>query len=125
VSTVTYNARNQVVTQTAADGSITRTYYDAIGQQSAVRDARDNINQQFFDAAGRVVQEVHADGGVVRKACDALGNLKDQWDAENAHTNYTYDTLGNLTSQTLEAGFASDLPGFFEPPISRKSDLVV
>jgi YD repeat-containing protein len=104
VSTATYNARNQVVTQTDANDNTTHTYYDALGQQSAVQDARSNVNAQFFDAAGHVVREVHADGGVVRKTYDALGNLKEQRDAENQLTRYTYDTLGHLLSQTQTAG---------------------
>jgi YD repeat-containing protein len=110
-----YNANNQLVelTQPVADtevgAPVTRTFYDRLGQQLAVQDARGNINRQQFDAGGNLVQETHADGGIVTHRYDAFGNRLSTTDAIGNHdaaqradhtTTYTYDKAGRLLTTT-------------------------
>ena len=52
----------------------TRIYYDALGNQVGVVDARGNINRRYYDASGELVQERHADGGVVTHRFNAFGD---------------------------------------------------
>lgn len=99
-TTYRYNANNQMVQQTLPDagagGAITSVFYDALGRQVAVRDARGYVNGQVFDASGNLVREVHADTGVVTHAFNAFGEKVRTIDAEGKVVSSTYDKVGNL-----------------------------
>jgi YD repeat-containing protein len=116
VTAYSYNANNQVTTQTqpVADleqgSSVTTYYYDAQGQQIGVRDANLNLNLQSYDAVGNLQSEHHADGGQVTYGYNAFGNKVVMRDAiavtpdpnvdaatRAKHvTRYTYDGLDRL-----------------------------
>ncbi|MDQ0014937.1 YD repeat-containing protein, partial [Variovorax boronicumulans] len=112
-TTYRYNANNQLVqqVQTDSDGNagadangnvvnanapVTQIYFDALGRQVAVRDARDNVNVQVWDAGGKLVQERHADGGVIDHRFNAFGNEVATVDARRKTTTSTYDKLDRL-----------------------------
>lgn len=110
----TYNADNKVLTVTtpSTSGSLGGTVamttiytYDALGRQTAVRDARYQENRTVHDAWGRVTREEHADGGVIQHTYDALGNRLTTTDAMNKVTSFTYDRMGRLLS-TVRNGAA-------------------
>ena len=100
VTTYRYNASNQMVQQTLPDAgagaAVTSIFYDAMGRQVAVRDARGFLNQQVFDGAGNLAEEKHADGGIVRHTYDALGRKLKTVDATGRVVTYGYDRMGNL-----------------------------
>jgi YD repeat-containing protein len=79
-TTYKWNWANQLVEQMRpADESnggarpITRLYYDALGRQVGIRDARGNVNTQVFDQAGNLIEQGQADGGRVTHFYNALG----------------------------------------------------
>lgn len=104
LSTFRYNANNQLVEQTQPDADgyasgaspVTRIYYDKMGNQVAVKDARGNVNGQLFDAAGQLVAERRADGGVVSYTYNAFGNKTSKTDARGIVNSYSYDKLSRL-----------------------------
>lgn len=99
-TTYKYNANNQLVQQTQPDAGggapVTSIYYDKMGRQVAVKDARGNVNGQVFDAAGNLVQEVHADGGVVTNYFNAFGERVRTVDAEGRPVGFAYDKMGHM-----------------------------
>lgn len=101
-TTYKYNANNQLVQQTQPDAGggapVTSVYYDKLGRQVAVRDAKGNVNGQVFDAGGNLVQEVHADGGVITHAYNAFGDKLRTVDAENRTVTFGYDRMGHMLS---------------------------
>ncbi len=110
ITTFRYNANNQVVTEVQPqvavrepDGSIentsptTQTYYDALGRQVAVRDARGNVNGQTWDAGGLLSEEIHADGKTVVHRYDIFGDQVGLQDADQHVTTYEYDKMGRNT----------------------------
>ncbi|QOK94573.1 LysM peptidoglycan-binding domain-containing protein (plasmid) [Ralstonia pseudosolanacearum] len=111
VTLFSYNANNQLVSQTQPDGSggisgdspVTQIYYDALGRQVAVRDGNGNVNGQAWDAAGDLTDEIHADGGVVAHGYDAFGDRTWTSDAMGYMTRYVYDNLGRNTAIVSEA----------------------
>jgi YD repeat-containing protein len=125
----TYNRDNQVVTEirpdaitgdkvigTSPTNSPVRTvFYDKLGRQRAVQDARGYVNTTEWDAGGNLVKEVHADGGVVTylydafgqkvRTIDALGNASTDTAFKADHTTaFAYDKLGRLLSTTHGTG---------------------
>lgn len=116
-----YNAANQLIEERQpnpedgdqdANSPIRNVFYDRLGRQIAVRDARGYVNGTSYDAAGNLVTESHADGGRVTHAynafgdrvrtIDAVGNDADPSDlTRQQHTTvFAYDKLGRLTSTT-------------------------
>ncbi|KQV92859.1 hypothetical protein ASC87_27270 [Rhizobacter sp. Root1221] len=97
ITRYTYNASNQLVSETKPDGAVTQVYHDALGRQVAVRDARGNVNSQVYDAGGNLVEEHHADTGVVRYVFNGFGDKVRTYGAEaNRTTDYLYDKMGRL-----------------------------
>ena len=111
LTTYRYNANDQVTLESKPDATggqsasspKTHYFYDALGNQIAVRDANNNLNRQLYDAAGNLIEEWHADGGVVKHYYDAFGNESKRIDAMNQVTMYQYDALNHLTA-TIEDG---------------------
>ncbi|GAB3661473.1 LysM peptidoglycan-binding domain-containing protein [Ramlibacter alkalitolerans] len=105
-TTYKYNFNNQVVLQTrpdtagniSASSPVTAIFYDRMGRQVAVKDARGNVNGQVFDAAGNLEREVHADGGVVVNDYNAFGEKTQTTDAMGKLVAFTYDKMGHVLS---------------------------
>ncbi len=115
----TYDASGEVLTQTAADGSVTTFTYDADGNRTIQRDHLNNSTTWAYDPQNRLVAETDPTGGVTHYTYDATGNqtgvtlpagqsrsmsydlagrLIQVVDANAASTTYAYDVSGNLTS---------------------------
>jgi len=100
----TYNADNQVISSTAADGTVTTYQYDADGQltgtiitpvsgQGAVR-----TSSTRYDSRGNVISVTDADGNTTSYVYDANGQRVESTDANGNSTWYYYDTAGRLLS---------------------------
>ncbi|SDF64610.1 YD repeat-containing protein [Massilia sp. PDC64] len=109
ITTYTYNAANQVVTELTAGGDkITYGYDDAGRQVSVSRSSTTSAERtalKRYDGAGRVAAELSEEG--VRRLA-ALGATPDAlqvaqiWAAFGIR--YTYDAAGNRTSMTDQLG---------------------
>jgi YD repeat-containing protein len=122
ITSYRYNANNQLVEQvqpdadgnSSANSPITRVYYDKMGNQVAVKDARGNVNGQVFDAAGQLVTERHADGGVISYTYNAFGNKVTKTDAMGTLNSYTYDKRDRLLQTTYGAANVYTVNGSVE-----------
>jgi YD repeat-containing protein len=107
-TTYTYNAFNELISQTQPDAgagaAVTTITHDALGRQTSTKDADGNVNGQQWDAAGDLIEEDHADGGTVKNRYDAFGDKTLSVTALNYSQNitvgYAYDHLGRLTTTT-------------------------
>jgi YD repeat-containing protein len=107
-TTYTYNANNQVTSETKPDApgqsggasSTTRIFYDQLGRTVASRDARGYVNGMQYDGNGNLVKELHADGGAVEYAYDLFGDRTRVKQGNGTLTSYAYDHLGRQTSVT-------------------------
>jgi YD repeat-containing protein len=81
--------------------------YDALGNQTAVKDPRGIINRSFYDANGRLstsVQNCTTTGTTIPSAwatCTGAGTADATW---NLTTTYLYDANGNQTEETAPNG---------------------
>jgi YD repeat-containing protein len=110
-----WNQDNQLVYQRRPNsdggdtgGPVTRIYYDVLGRQLAVRDAKDNINGVTYDAAGQVMSEIHADGGKVTHDYDIFGRRVKTTDAQG---NFDADELLKLAAKATSDAMAEHLTG--------------
>ncbi len=91
-----------VVTQTTADGGVTRFDYVITNQsitQTTVTDPRGNKTAYRFNTRGHHVSTVDALGQQTRMTLDFVTNrVMEVRDPLNRLTKYTYDTNGNVTS---------------------------
>ena len=91
-----------VVTQTLADGSVTRFDYVVINQnitQTTVTDPRGNKMAYRFNTRGHEVETIDALGQRTRMTRDFVTNrVMEVRDPLNRLTKFTYDAAGNVTS---------------------------
>jgi YD repeat-containing protein len=110
-----WNWNNQLIEQARpADGSVdntratTRIYYDALGREVGVRDARGYLNSKVYDKAGNLVEERQADGGVTTHFYDALGNKVRTTDAEGNAARRTADGETEAQAAARKIGRTTD-----------------
>ncbi len=84
-SSVTYDADDQVVSRTAADGTVTTYQYNSVGQVLSA-----TITPASGQGAPRTTSATY----------DAFGNLLTSTDASGATTTYTYNALNQRTEAT-------------------------
>ena len=110
ITEYSYNAGNQLIQEIrptinalkndlsgyADQRPITQYFYDYAGNQTAVRDARGNVNRKTYDVKGNVIQELNADGSIVQHSYNAFGNEVRRTDAMSNVTQYEYNKLGQL-----------------------------
>jgi len=147
-TTTEYDALGRVKTITAADGSVTKSFYNEAtrpdvassspGETTLVRDAWGRERWGRSDSSGRLVEIVEpnpngngsvATGGLVTTySYNTIGNLV----AINSLTNgqveqsrsFAYDSLGRLTAQKLaEVSTTLDNAGAYQPSGGTWSDV--
>jgi len=115
VTTQQYDRADRLISQTAADGTVTRYTYDAVGNRTSMTDARGNTTSYAYDADNRLVTQTDATGAVTRYTYDAVGNRLSVTDANGHVTASTYDAWNKLISSTDANGvvttYAYDLLG--------------
>jgi YD repeat-containing protein len=98
----TYNANNQVISSTAADGTVTTYQYDPDGQligttttpvsgQGAARST-----STTYDTSGNITSTTDADGNTITYLYNANGERIESTDAMGNSTWYYYDPDGQL-----------------------------
>ncbi|WP_410531154.1 DUF6531 domain-containing protein [Streptococcus sp. LysM4] len=104
VSTLTYNAHNQVTGLTNPRGGTTTFTYDAEGRKTSERDADGVGTTQTFDQAGQVTGVTEGNGNTTTFTYDAFGRKIGASNGEGGNYSYTYDGVGNQLSVTDAEG---------------------
>lgn len=113
VTAYTYNSAGQttkVIVDQAGLNLTTETYYDANGNEVAVKDPRGTVTRTILDTARRVSKTILncTDSGttppVNPATCAGTGTSDATW---NLTTSYTYDARGNKASETAPNGRAT------------------
>ena len=99
----TYNVRDQVETATDPKNRTTTNVYDPEGNLTKIIDAAGTEADFTYDAQGNLKTQSVSVGGVTQTTSfdyDTSGNLNKETDAEGNETTFTYDTNGNRLTET-------------------------
>ena len=104
----TYNALNQLTSQTDPEGGVTEYLYDESGRMTWFKDAIGNIRTTRYDELGRPIEEIDGRGMTTAYAYDAAGNLTGKEDAAGTEFIYEYNET-NLLTAIYKAGNPDEL----------------
>ncbi|MEA2561003.1 MAG: mucin9 [Acidobacteriota bacterium] len=104
ITTVTYDANQNMLTRTDPLGKTWTFTYDANGNLTSVKDPLGNTEARSWDARGRLLTIKDALNQMKTFQYDASGNLSNLSDALGQLAAVTYDAKGSQTSVTLPSG---------------------
>ncbi|WP_229215412.1 DUF4214 domain-containing protein [Duganella sp. CY15W] len=119
LTSYTYTARNQVETETAPGGIVTRYTYNKLGQLMETRvgagSGIERAQAKRYDIKGNVIAELNAEGSALLAGAQTQADIDSLWlrygssyaysssglrisatDANGNKTRYYYDAIGNL-----------------------------
>ncbi|NRR29071.1 RHS repeat protein [Oxalobacteraceae bacterium] len=109
VSSYTYSALHQLLTQTDPDGTVTRYTYDKMGNlvetRRALALADERATQTRYDALGRVIAELTPKGVAAIGTSTVQTVIDAAWAAHSVK--YTYNSAGQRASVTDQDGHKS------------------
>ncbi|MES1240880.1 MAG: Ig-like domain-containing protein [Acidobacteriota bacterium] len=104
ITTVTYDANQNMLTRTDPLGKTWTFTYDANGNLTSARDPLGNAETRSWDSRGRLLTITDALNQVKTFQYDAAGNVSGLQDALGQFAAVTYDAKGSQTSVTLPSG---------------------
>ena len=102
-----YDARDNILSQTDAEGNTTSFTYNVRDQIETTTDPKSQTTTNVYDAQGNLTKIIDVAGTETDFTNDAQGNVKTQSVSVGgvAHTtSFDYDVSGNLTRETDAAG---------------------
>src|SRR5215510_5509967 len=102
--TYTYNGFGEVLTRTNQLGGITTNVYDEVGNLLSATNALGKVTSLTYDNHGLPLTLRDARGKTTTFAYDTAGNLSRRTDALNHSTEFAYDARGRLTTTTNALG---------------------
>ncbi|WP_228064159.1 DNRLRE domain-containing protein [Streptococcus acidominimus] len=103
-TTITYDAEGRKLSELDADGVGTSHTFDQAGQVIGVTEGNGNTTSFSYDAFGRKIGASNGEGGSYSYTYDGVGNQLSVTDAEGHTTTYTYDSRGRLLTETDATG---------------------
>jgi RHS repeat-associated protein len=100
----TYDALNRRIQVKDAQGAITKTTYDQVGDVLSVTDALNRTTSFVYDALNRQISQTDALGYTSSVAYNAIGNIISTTDALSRTTSFGYDNLNRRISSTDALG---------------------
>ena len=104
VTTFVYDPLGRMVETVAADGSTTRSNYDALGRTTSTIDALGQVTTMDYDAMGRLVRTTFPGGATVEQSYDAEDRLLSRTDRAGRTTSFSYDPAGRPLTTTFADG---------------------
>lgn len=106
-SYINYDDKYRPTSITDALGNVTTNIYDAIDQIISQTDANGNTTLFSYNNMGWLDSMTNAIGGVTTFGYDMAGNMDVYTDANNHITNYTFNSLNLPISKTYAGGYTS------------------
>jgi RHS repeat-associated protein len=103
----TYNGFAEVLTRTDQLNGVTTNTYDSQGNLLALTNALGKTTTFTYDARGLLLTVTDARGKATTFTYDGSGNLVTRNDALNHDTQFAYDVRGRLSSTTTALGFST------------------
>ncbi len=100
VTTITYDAENNVVVVTDPNNNSTTNTYDALNRPSSSTNAAGDLSRTFYDPVGNVIETIDPRGNVTTYAYDADNRLIRRSDSVGLVAGASYDAAGNVLSTT-------------------------
>ena len=127
VWTYSYNAVNQKISETDANGNTTYYTYNDYNELASVRDALGNVTSYGYDTAGRMTSMTMPDGAVITYEYDLMGNKTKEIYPDGVVYIYEYDAAGNNTKiiypdETVEE-FEYDVNGNLISSTDKKGNI--
>ena len=126
----TYDKNNRLLTSAKPMGALTRYEYDAVGNKTAVIDAKNQRIEYAYSSENRITQVRYFATGnlatpvkIVDFTQDALGNLL-TWSDGIAFAAYTYDDLSRKLSETVDYGTFSLTHAYTYTPTGAQKTFV-
>lgn len=91
-----YDALNRLTKAVNPDSSYSQVSYDALGNQTSMRDPLGNSTTYQYDALSRVIAAIQPGSVTTGFGYDSGGNLTRVTDANSHATTYVYDDLGRV-----------------------------
>lgn len=111
VTTYTYNARGQVLTETDPLGRVRQFVYDAFGRATSITTAAGTADEAVirmeYDAAGNITAYVDPLGNRTEYEYDLMGRKVLERDALGNEMRFEYDARGNEVRRTDRLGRSS------------------
>jgi RHS repeat-associated protein len=106
----TYNAANEPLTETTANGNTTTYKYDAQNLLQTVIGPDGSRQQEIRrDSAGNVLTETAANNTTKNFTYNTAGQETSATNASNRKTQFAYDSIGNIESVTDPTGAATQI----------------
>jgi RHS repeat-associated protein len=99
LTSYTYDANGNRLTETDATGTISYTY-NSLGQVLTRTDQLNGVTTNTYDAQANLLTTNDALNNTTTLTYDARGQMLTITDARGKVTSFTYDTIGNLTRRT-------------------------
>jgi RHS repeat-associated protein len=103
-TTFHYDALGRLLALTNAEGEVTRSTYDELGNKNSETDPLGRTTFFEHDAMRRLVRTVYPDGSSIGTQFDAGGRALARFDQEANVTRFGYDAADNVTSVTNASG---------------------
>jgi YD repeat-containing protein len=91
-----YDALNRLTRAINPDSSYSQIGYDALGNQTSMRDPLGNTTSYQYDALSRVIAAIQPGSATTGFGYDSGGNLTRVTDANSHATTYVYDDMGRV-----------------------------
>jgi len=104
VTTLTYDAENNVLTDTDPNNNTTTMTYDPLNRQSSMTDAAGDVSSMAYDPVGNLAQTTDPRGNVTIYVYDPDNRLLQITDTVGPVRDNAYDPAGNLIETTTGNG---------------------
>lgn len=109
VTTYTYDADRNLLSETDALDNTTSYTYDGNGNRTSVTDPMNRTTTYTYNGFGQVTSVTDPEGRITSYVYDPAGNLTSVTDATGAITQYGHDGFGNVTAIIRPGGMSTTL----------------
>ncbi|GMQ61009.1 RHS repeat-associated core domain-containing protein [Vallitalea maricola] len=103
-TTYTYDAQDNIITITDAEGNVTKYVRDLWGRAETIINAKGNSSRYTYDYAGNVTSSIDPKGNKTKYVYNSQNRLKTVIDPQGKEIKYLYDLEARVIKETDRAG---------------------